>query len=323
MPLYNKRILIIDDQADLLVEMKKILTASDKGRDILADIENIMSEFSGDFKATSENIALSYEVDTVSNGKDGLDMVKKAKKSGKPYALCFIDMRMPGWDGTKTAKEIRLFQKDIEIVIITAYSDVKCIEIVTEVGIPHKILYLKKPFDREEVSQLAWALIEKWNYDKEREEYLCKLEMAKDGLVTILEILDGMELFSSLAINKLLEGFIKQMVSLFRLQSANLFVSNDEDKKFKYLSNIGISGNCDEGTVFEDQYDGVKDMISSSFKCVVKNDTLFFPIIVRGDIHSICVFNGTDPLTPYPIDTFNMLASTIRKIVENSLKLSQ
>ena len=322
MPLYNKKILIIDDQADLLMEMKKILTAGDKGKDILADIENIMSEFSGDFKTTSENIALSYEVDTASNGKDGLEMVKKAKDSGKPYALCFIDMRMPGWNGTKTAREIRLFQKDMEIVIITAYSDVKCVEIVSEVGIPHKILYLKKPFDREEVSQLAWALIEKWNYDKEREEYLNKLEMARDGLVTILEILDGMELFSSLAVNKLLEGFAKQMVSLFRLQSADLFVL-DEDKKFKHLTEIGVSGRYDESTVFEEQYDGVKDMISRGFECVVKNNALFFPIIVRGDIYSICVFNGTDPLTPYPIDTFNMLASTIRKIVENSLKLSQ
>ncbi len=91
-------------------------------------------------------------------------------------------MRMPGWDGTKTAKEIRLFQMDMEIVIITAYSDTKCVKIVKEVGIPHKLIYLKKPFDTEEACQLAWALTEKWNNEKKKDALMDKLTKAKEGL---------------------------------------------------------------------------------------------------------------------------------------------
>jgi signal transduction histidine kinase len=48
-------------------------------------------------------------------------------------------------------------------VICTAYSDYEWHEIVKKLGRTEKLLILKKPFEKEEVYQLAIALTEKWH----------------------------------------------------------------------------------------------------------------------------------------------------------------
>ena len=77
--------------------------------------------------------------------------------------------------------EIKLIDKNIEIVIVTAYTDRKREEILLTVGTPEKLLYLKKPFDREEILQVMLSLTLKWSLEKE----VCKqMEVAtqQDGL---------------------------------------------------------------------------------------------------------------------------------------------
>lgn len=98
----------------------------------------------------------SYEVHTALQGKEGFETVSAFRNKGTPFALAFIDIRMPpGWDGIQTAKKIREIVPDIEIVIVTAYSDRKRQEIVKEIGTPEKLLYVKKTFDHDEIRQLA------------------------------------------------------------------------------------------------------------------------------------------------------------------------
>ncbi|MCK4983007.1 MAG: response regulator, partial [Victivallaceae bacterium] len=76
----------------------------------------------------------------------------------------FTDMRMPpGWDGLKTAKKVREIDNNIEIVVMTAYADHTQNTIAEEVGMPEKLLYIKKPFQTEEIFQLAMSLTAKWS----------------------------------------------------------------------------------------------------------------------------------------------------------------
>src|SRR6202007_2292757 len=62
-----------------------------------------------------------FTVDKASNGMEGLKKVQKAVKNGTPYAVIFLDMRMPGWNGLETAIEIRKVDAKAEIIFITAY----------------------------------------------------------------------------------------------------------------------------------------------------------------------------------------------------------
>ena len=57
-----------------------------------------------------------YSVITASNGKDAIQMVRKDKPN-----IVFLDLRMPIMDGSDTIKGIRRFNKDVPIIIISAY----------------------------------------------------------------------------------------------------------------------------------------------------------------------------------------------------------
>ena len=45
----------------------------------------------------------NFEVDSAYQGKEGVEMARAALERGPPYAMAFVDMRMPpGWDGLQT-----------------------------------------------------------------------------------------------------------------------------------------------------------------------------------------------------------------------------
>ena len=46
---------------------------------------------------------IRFELDSAYQGKDGFEMVQRAVAAGRPYAMAFMDIRMPpGWDGIET-----------------------------------------------------------------------------------------------------------------------------------------------------------------------------------------------------------------------------
>jgi signal transduction histidine kinase len=84
--------------------------------------------------------------------------------SGNPYALAFVDVRMPpGWDGIETIRNLWQADPYLQVVLCTAHSDYTWNQIRDHLGQSERLLILKKPFDNLEVRQLANALTEKWN----------------------------------------------------------------------------------------------------------------------------------------------------------------
>ncbi len=93
-------------------------------------------------------------------------MVQKALAENDPYALAFVDIRMPpGWDGVETLERLWECSPDIQAVICTAYSDYSWDDISRRLGQTDSLLILKKPFDTAEVLQVAHALTRKWALD--------------------------------------------------------------------------------------------------------------------------------------------------------------
>jgi signal transduction histidine kinase len=158
----NRRILIIDDNKDIHQDFKEILCRDEGG----AELDRLMAELWEDTPTVQESI--SFQVDSSFQGRDGSEMIKKAIADGKPYAMVFVDMRMPpGWDGLETIENSWNYDEDLQFVICTAYSDYSWQEIKGKLGTSDRILFLKKPFDVVEVQQLATSLTEKWNLAKQ------------------------------------------------------------------------------------------------------------------------------------------------------------
>jgi len=171
----NLRIIIIDDNPEIHKDFIKILATDQSSVEVLNDLEKAL--FAQEDIKPAQLILPHFEIDTVSQGQEGVEYIKKALKEGKPYALAFVDVRMPpGWDGIETIKHIWELDRDMQIVICTAYSDYSWEETIDELGVSDNLLILKKPFDNVSVRQLACALTKKWQLMQESREHTESLE---------------------------------------------------------------------------------------------------------------------------------------------------
>jgi CheY-like chemotaxis protein len=156
----NRRVLVIDDNLSIHDDFRKILSPVTKDQTSLNELRS--SLFKGAALAP-EKVTPPFEVDTADQGQAGLLSVMQAKQSGRPYAVAFVDMRMPpGWDGMETIENLWFQDPELQVVICSAYSDHPWDEIMKRVGKEDKLLVLQKPFNDIEVWQLATTLSRKW-----------------------------------------------------------------------------------------------------------------------------------------------------------------
>ncbi len=154
----NRRILVIDDNRAIHTDFRKILGPATKADDSMQADEEIL------FGTSERQSTFCCEIDTASQGEEGLAMVRQSLAEGRPYAMAFVDMRMPpGWDGIETTRQIWAVCPDMQIVICTAYSDYSWNQMQEQITPRDRLLILKKPFDTVEVLQMANALTEKWH----------------------------------------------------------------------------------------------------------------------------------------------------------------
>ncbi len=161
----SNRVLVIDDNPSIHADVRKILCPpiSAAGANLDALEAELFGGSAAPMPAAKRQVA-SFEVDSAHQGQEGLALVKKALSAQHPYAMAFVDMRMPpGWDGVETTLELWKVAPDLQIVICTAYSDYSWDEFLAKIDGSDRLVILKKPFDTIEVLQLANALTAKWN----------------------------------------------------------------------------------------------------------------------------------------------------------------
>lgn len=159
----NNRILIIDDNPAIHEDFRKILLGGQRDDQLTNDL---LSAVLG--KSEQRGTRIAFELDSVYQGREGLAKVEAALAEGRPYALAFVDIRMPpGWDGVETITHLWSKDPALQVVMCTAYSDYSWQEIVEKLGNSDRLVILKKPFDNIEVLQLAHAMTKKWSVTRQ------------------------------------------------------------------------------------------------------------------------------------------------------------
>lgn len=168
----NLRILVIDDNRAIHDDFRKILCPPNTTGKALDATEALL--FGTAAVAVHQT---QFEVDSAYQGQEGVMLVKKALEEGRPYAMAFVDVRMPpGWDGVETTQKIWELDRDLQVVICTAYSDYSWGEMFEKLGHSDGLVILKKPFDTVEALQFAHALTEKWWLHQQSRRKLEELE---------------------------------------------------------------------------------------------------------------------------------------------------
>lgn len=177
--LSNRRILLIDDMPSIHDDFRKILMPPQAHSAELDEMEAAL------FGEQAKPERPMFELDSAYGGEEGLGKLKRALQEQRPYALAFVDMRMPdGWDGAKTIEHLWQQDPQLQVVVCTAYSDYSWDDLLNRLNAHDRLLILKKPFDNIEVQQMANTLLTKWEMTERASLQMHHLEHLVDQRTT-------------------------------------------------------------------------------------------------------------------------------------------
>ncbi len=235
----NRRILVIDDNPDIHGDFRKVIGGGPGDAATLAAAELALLG-----ESSPANMNLGFEVDSAFQGQEGVARVKQALDEGRPYAMAFVDMRMPpGWDGLETIEHLWAVDPDVQIVICSAHSDYNWTDVVARLNNSDKLLVVKKPFEAIEIMQSANALTRKWQNERIVRNQVETLEQVvtarTQGLETAnrqLRHLATHDVLTGLPNRVLMEDRIGQCIALADRQSQTFAVIVLDLDRFKVVN---------------------------------------------------------------------------------------
>ncbi len=160
------KVLVADDEAVVRDAYRQILLEADVSQD-LAAFRNLRARLFNKSPGDTATLPVvrgpSFEPVFCEGAESAVAAVREALAAGEPFAVVFLDMRMPpGPDGVWAAARIREMDPAVEIVVCTAYSDADPGHIGGLVPPEEKLSYLQKPFHPHEIRQMTISLGSKW-----------------------------------------------------------------------------------------------------------------------------------------------------------------
>lgn len=116
-------------RGDLELDKKKVLIVDDQNGIRVLLMEVFSSEGYNTFQA--------------SNGKLALEIVKNDAPD-----LVLLDMKIPGMDGLEILKHVKAIDRNIKVIMMTAYGELDMIKEATDLG---ALMHFTKPFDIDEM----------------------------------------------------------------------------------------------------------------------------------------------------------------------------
>ncbi|RXZ80005.1 response regulator [Paenibacillaceae bacterium] len=111
------------------MEKKKVLIVDDQNGIRVLLVEVFSSE--------------GYLTFQASNGKLALEIVRQESPD-----LVLLDMKIPGMDGLEILKHVKAIDKEIKVIMMTAYGELDMIKEATDLG---ALMHFTKPFDIDEM----------------------------------------------------------------------------------------------------------------------------------------------------------------------------
>ena len=230
----NRRILIVDDTASIHQDFRKILGANTDDEPSLDSLEESLF-------GTVAPVRQTFELHSAYQGQEALALVNEALAANRPYAMAFIDMRMPpGWDGLQTVEQLWNVDPNLQIALCTAYSDYSFEAIEARLKYNDQLLILKKPFDHLEIRQMASALTWKWQLAQDIALKVIGLERTiEERVQELLKVshLLQYDALTQLPNSTLLGDRLSQSIALSRRHDTQLAVMFIGLDRFKRINN--------------------------------------------------------------------------------------
>ncbi|TVT85297.1 ATP-binding protein [Pseudomonas sp. H3(2019)] len=255
----NRRILLIDDTPSIHDDFRKILTPELPQHGELDEMESAL------FGTEAKTVSPRFELDSAYAGQEGLSKLIQAQHDNRPYALAFVDMRMPqGWDGAETIEHLWQADPRLQVVVCTAYSDYSWDDLLNRLQAHDRLLILKKPFDNIEVQQMANTLTSKWDMTERASVQLDQLGHLVERRTRQFQQA-SVELQQEIDERKQLESQLIQSEKLASLGQLAAGVAHEINNPIGFISsNLGtLDGYFKQLQSMLDAYQGAEEAIGS------------------------------------------------------------
>jgi diguanylate cyclase (GGDEF)-like protein len=185
------RVLVIDDEEAVRKSIKNSLSILPVEQEAFNLSQKIEVLFGPSAETSTSPFFPNEEFDVtlVSSGEEGFQIVKKAMQNEDPFQAIFIDIRMPGMGGDECGKLIRELDPYVGICLITGYSDKNVTLLVKNIGgTLDNVLFLKKPFNDDEVRQISRAFSARWYAELKSRAFQKGLQNLIDNVLTLREV---------------------------------------------------------------------------------------------------------------------------------------
>jgi len=227
------KILVADDEQSILELYEQVLSPEGTHQMGYSEMEELEDDLFG--KNISKKSEFVFELETCRQGDEAVKAIKRSLEENRPFTVAFLDVRMPpGPDGVWAAEQIRALDPNIEIVIVTGYSDVDPKNISHRIPPAHKLLYIQKPFHPQEIFQFASAFGSKWQMERKLRKYHKDLEKQVEEQTREIQ-----------KTNEELQKEIKER----KLAGESLAMSEEKHRLFFENATVGIIHYSNEGIV--------------------------------------------------------------------------
>ena len=180
-----------------------------------------------------------YNVITAEDGDKGIEIVKNRKVD-----LIILDLRMPGKNGIETLAEIRKYNQNVPVIILTGYGDM---ETARKAMHYEAIEFMTKPFSVSEMEEIVAKGIEKGKIKIETEKLREELILLKEKLQKRINEIETFAVIGQTSseilheVNNLLtviHGYIQLLMEEINSKKITLKYVEIIDKEIKRCKNI-------------------------------------------------------------------------------------
>ncbi|MBT4090177.1 MAG: hybrid sensor histidine kinase/response regulator [Deltaproteobacteria bacterium] len=311
----NIKILIVDDEESVRDAYRSVFKQMNGRSLVEQELKSDADALFGVQSAGCDESVDRFQVvlHTAEEGEEGIKVVKESIKDGFPFSVAFIDMRMPGgMDGLETAHHILAIDSRIELVFVTAYSDYTLEEIGRFIG-KSRFFILKKPFDVQEIMQMAETLALRWETERERE----LLEYEKEQFIRNMshEVRQPIHIISN-ACNALLSH---QPSSTQRDKFIN-YINQETQRLMRLLENLKDINQMDSSND-QQRFEKVNvDLLCRKVVELLSADAekKGINLILQSEVETNCVLADTDKLMQVLV---NLTVNAIKYTENGSIRL--
>ncbi|TYQ18346.1 UNVERIFIED_CONTAM: putative nucleotidyltransferase with HDIG domain [Acetivibrio alkalicellulosi] len=246
-----------------------------------------------------------YDVEGETSASKALEKLKTSE-----YDLLLLDYLMDEMRGDKVVEEIRKFNKELFILLLTGYAQSPPLEIMEQLDVSS---YCEKSTNNTQLLILIKSA-------QRSAQMMSTIKSTRDGLNKIISAVPNIYKLSSL--DHLIKDLLDEIINVFETKDAFILIDNIEDEEIKLTNGTIFKGTGKYQELNDIDYELMESMgtVRTKNSLFIINENVFLPIkLHKFPTIGVLYFKTTKKLNEESLKLLNIFKSLISSSINNSL----